>query len=137
MNIIDQIEREEMDKRGEHFYSFRVGDRVRVHVRIKEGRKERIQIFEGLLIAQKRAAYRSTITVRKISSGVGVERIFPIYAPVIEKVEFVSRGRVRRSKLYYLRALRGKKARLRALRMPTGFGAVPVDYEATKKKKKK
>ena len=130
MNIIQQIESEEMDKRGERFYAMRVGDRVRVHVRIKEGAKERIQIFEGLIIARRRASYRSAITVRKISSGVGVERIFPIYAPVVEKVEFVSRGRVRRSKLYYLRKLRGKKARLKALRMPTGFGKIPFEEQA-------
>ena len=132
MNLIDQIESEEMNQRGERFYALRVGDRVKIHVRIKEGSKERIQIFEGVIIARRRAGFRSTITVRKISSGVGVERVFPLYAPVIEKVEFVSRGRVRRSKLYYLRKLRGKKARLRAVRMETGFGVIPFEADNAK-----
>ena len=125
MNIIQQIENEEMAKRGKRFYEFRTGDLVRVHVRIKEGSKERIQIFEGTIIAQRRAGINSTITVRKVSYQIGVERIFPIYAPVVERVEFVRRGKVRRSKLYYLRNLRGKKARLKAVRMPTGFGQIP------------
>lgn len=88
------------------------GDTVRVHVRIREGAKTRIQIFEGTVIAMKHTGIRTTITVRKISNGVGVERIFPIYAPVVEKIEIKSRHRVRRAKLYYLRDLRGKKARL-------------------------
>jgi len=95
---------------------FRPGDTVRVHVRIKEGAKERIQVFEGLVLAYKSAGLRSTMTVRKISYGVGVERIFPIYSPTIEKVEWVRRGKVRQSKLYYLRNLRGKKARLAEVR---------------------
>jgi len=129
MNIIESIEREEIAKRGKNFYEFRVGDQVRVHVRIKEGNKERIQIFEGVIIARRRAGFRSTITVRKVSYGVGVERVFPVYAPVVEKVEFVQRGKVRRSKLYYLRQLRGKKARLRAIRMAPGFGTLLVDLE--------
>ena len=90
----------------------RIGDTVRVHVRIKEGSKERIQVFEGTVIARKHGGTRETITVRKISNGVGVERIFPLHAPVISKIEVKSRHRVRRAKLYYLRALRGKKARL-------------------------
>jgi large subunit ribosomal protein L19 len=96
-----------MDKHDIH-----TGDTVRVHVRIKEGAKTRIQIFEGTVIAMKHTGIRTTITVRKISNGVGVERIFPIYAPVVEKIEIKSRHRVRRAKLYYLRQLRGKKARL-------------------------
>jgi len=90
----------------------RAGDTVRVHVRIKEGAKTRIQVFEGTVIALKHGGPRSTITVRKISNGIGVERIFPIHAPVVEKIEIKSRHRVRRAKLYYLRQLRGKKARL-------------------------
>ena len=92
------------------------GDTVRVHVRIKEGAKTRIQIFEGTVIAMKHSGVRATITVRKISNGVGVERIFPIYSPVVEKIEIKSRHRVRRAKLYYLRQLRGKKARLVEIR---------------------
>lgn len=92
---------------------FQSGDTVRVHVRIKEGDKERIQAFEGVVIARKHAGVRETITVRKTSFGVGVERIFPLHASVIERIELVRRGRVRRAKLYYLRKLRGKAARIR------------------------
>lgn len=92
---------------------FQAGDSVRVHVKIKEGDKERIQIFEGLVIARKHSGVRETITVRKISFSVGVERIFPLHATVIDKIEVIRRGRVRRAKLYYLRELRGKAARIR------------------------
>ncbi len=95
---------------------FRPGDTVKVHVRIKEGSKERIQIFQGVVIAWKSAGPRTTMTVRKVSYGVGVERIFPVYSPTIEKIEWVRRGRVRRAKLYYLRNLRGRKARLKEVR---------------------
>ncbi len=95
---------------------FRPGDTVKVHVRIKEGAKERVQIFEGVVIAWNAAGARSTVTVRKVSYGVGVERIFPIHSPTIERIEWVRRGRVRRAKLYYLRNLRGKKARLTEVR---------------------
>lgn len=93
-----------------------IGDTVRVHVKIVEGSKTRIQVYEGTVIARKHAGVRENITVRKISNGVGVERIFPLHAPVIEQIEVKSRHRVRRAKLYYLRALRGKRARLRELR---------------------
>jgi large subunit ribosomal protein L19 len=93
--------------------AFQSGDTVRVHVRIKEGDKERIQAFEGVVIARKHSGVRETITVRKTSFGVGVERIFPLHASVIDKIELVRRGRVRRAKLYYLRKLRGKAARIR------------------------
>jgi large subunit ribosomal protein L19 len=92
---------------------FQAGDTVRVHVRIKEGDKERIQAFEGVVIARKHSGVRETITVRKTSFGVGVERIFPLHASVIDRIELVRRGRVRRAKLYYLRKLRGKAARIR------------------------
>ena len=92
---------------------FRSGDTVRVHVRIREGEKERIQIFEGVCIRRKRGGPAATFTVRKISYGVGVERVFPIESPSVTKVEIKQRGHVRRSKLYYLRDLSGKKARLR------------------------
>lgn len=90
-----------------------IGDTLKVHVKIKEGDKERIQIFEGTLIARKNKGVSETITVRKISFGVGVERIFPLNAPVIDKIDVVRSGQVRRAKLYYLRALRGKAARLK------------------------
>src|SRR5258706_4607726 len=89
------------------------GDTVRVHVRIKEGDKERIQAFEGVVIARKHSGVRETITVRKTSFGVGVERIFPIHASIIDHIDVVRRGRVRRAKLYYLRKLRGKASRIR------------------------
>lgn len=95
--------------------SFRAGDKVRVHVRIQEGEKERIQIFEGTVIKIHRGGAHSSFTVRKVSYGVGVERIFPFYAPVIEKIEVVTLGRVRRAKLYYLRSRAGKKARIASL----------------------
>ncbi len=93
--------------------AFQPGDTVRVHVRIKEGDKERIQAFEGIVIARKHSGVRETITVRKTSFGVGVERIFPLHASVIDHIDLVRRGRVRRAKLYYLRKLRGKAARIR------------------------
>jgi large subunit ribosomal protein L19 len=91
----------------------RIGDTIKVHVKIKEGDKERIQVFEGVLIARKNSGMGETITVRKISFSQGVERIFPLNAPVIDHIDVVRTGRVRRSKLYYLRALRGKAARLK------------------------
>lgn len=93
--------------------AFRPGDEVRVHYRIREGEKERIQVFQGVVIRRKGGSARETFTVRKVSYGVGVERIFPVHTPKIEKLEVVNRGHVRRAKLYYLRDLRGKKARLR------------------------
>jgi len=91
---------------------FRVGDAVRVHVKVKEGEKERIQVFEGVVIRRRGAGVGETFTVRKIASGVGVERIFPVQSPLVTKVDIKSRGFVRRSRLYYLRDLTGKKARL-------------------------
>jgi large subunit ribosomal protein L19 len=92
---------------------FRPGDTIRVHVKIKEGDKERTQAFEGVLIARNNSGMGETITVRKISFGQGVERIFPVNAPVIDRIDFVRTGLVRRAKLYYLRGLRGKAARLK------------------------
>ena len=92
---------------------FRPGDTVRVHVKIKEGEKERLQAFEGTVIARKHAGPGETFTVRKVSFGQGVERIFPMHSPVIERVDLVRKGSVRRAKLYYLRGLKGKAARIR------------------------
>ena len=92
---------------------FRPGDTVRVHVKIKEGDKYRIQVFEGVVIAQKNNRISSTFTVRKVSSGYGIERIFPLHSPIIEKLEVVKSGKVRRARLYYLRGRRGKAARLK------------------------
>ncbi len=113
MTVLEKIEQGQMKK---DLPAFRPGDNVRVHVKIKEGDKERIQVFEGAVIAQRRAANHSTFTVRKMSFGHGVERIFPLHSPLIEKIEVVRAGRVRRAKLYYLRKLRGKAARIREAR---------------------
>ena len=92
------------------------GDTINVHFIIREGDKERIQIFQGVVIRKRKGKINSTFTVRKISYGIGVERIFPLHSPMIDRIEMVSRGRVRRSRLYYLRKLRGKAARIRELR---------------------
>jgi large subunit ribosomal protein L19 len=112
MTVLDKIEQKQMKK---DLPAFRAGDAVRVHVKITEGDKERIQVFEGTVISRRRASNHSTFTVRKISFGHGVERIFPLHSPVIQKIEVVRPGRVRRSKLYYLRGLRGKAARIRGV----------------------
>jgi large subunit ribosomal protein L19 len=95
---------------------FRPGDTLKVHVRVVEGNKSRIQVFQGVVIRRQGAGVRATFTVRKVSYGVGVERTFPLHTPVIERIEVVSRGDVRRAKLYYLRDLRGKKARIKEKR---------------------
>lgn len=95
---------------------FAPGDTVKVHVKIKEGEKERIQVFQGVVISKRRRATNATFTVRKISYGVGVERIFPLHSPIIDKIEVVTKGRVRRAKIYYLRKLRGKAARIKERR---------------------
>ncbi len=92
---------------------FRVGDTIRVHVRIVEGEKERIQPFEGVVIGKKRGGIRSSFTVRKISYGIGVERVFPTHSPRVDRIDVISRGKVRRAKLFYLRGLKGKAARIR------------------------
>jgi large subunit ribosomal protein L19 len=110
MNIIDQIEKEQMKI---DLPSFRAGDTVKVHVRIKEAEKERIQVFEGVVIKKRNGGSRASFTVRKISYGVGVERIFPLHSPTVDRVEVILRGKVRRSRIYYLRALKGKAARIK------------------------
>ena len=102
-----------INKNKRELPTFRPGDTIRVHVKIKEGDKERLQAFEGTVIARKNTGLGETITVRKVSFGQGVERIFPVHAPVIDHIDVVRTGRVRRSKLYYLRHLKGKAARLR------------------------
>lgn len=109
MNRLDAIEKEQLK---DDIPAFQPGDTVRVHVRIKEGNKERLQAFEGVCIARKHGGVRETITVRKTSFGVGVERIFPLHATIIDHIEVVRYGKVRRAKLYYLRKLRGKSARI-------------------------
>jgi large subunit ribosomal protein L19 len=99
---------------------FRAGDTVRVHVRVVEGDKERIQVFQGVVIGRRGGGTRETFTVRKISGGIGVERIFPLHSPSLNRIEVVRRGKVRRAKLYYLRALRGKAARIEERRDEQG-----------------
>jgi len=113
MNIIDHLEQEQMRL---DMPDFRAGDTIKVHVKIREGEKERIQIFAGVVIKKTKGLAAARFTVRKISGGVGVERIFPLNSPGVDKIEVVSRGRVRRSKIYYLRNLRGKAARIKELR---------------------
>ena len=110
INIVEMYEKEHMKR---DVPDTPIGSTVKVHYRIIEGEKERIQIFEGVVIARNRAALRSTITVRKVTAGMGVERVFPIHSPKMDKVEVTRLGKVRRSKLYYLRELRGKKARIK------------------------
>ncbi len=109
MGAIDVVEKSQMTQRP----AMRSGDTVRVHVKVREGDKERIQIFEGLVIGLHRGGTRGTFTVRKVSFGQGVERIFPLHSPVIQKVDVIRSARVRRAKLYYLRALKGKAARMK------------------------
>ena len=99
--------------------SFRPGDTLRVHVKVTEGNRSRVQVFQGIVIRRQGGGVRETFTVRKISYGVGVERTFPVHTPAIDKIEVVTRGRVRRAKLYYLRDLRGKAARIRERRETT------------------
>lgn len=109
MNRLDFIEKDSLRR---DLPPFRVGDQVRVHVKVKEGDKERVQVFEGLCLRRRGGNAGETFTVRKISNGVGVERIFPVQSPLVTKLEILSRGFVRRSRLYYMRNLTGKKARL-------------------------
>lgn len=113
MNVLEMLEREQMRT---DVPDFRPGDSVRVHARIKEGEKERVQIFEGVVIRRRRGSTGATFTVRKISYGIGVERIFPLHSPSIDKIEIITRGKVRRARLYYLRKLRGKAARIKEKR---------------------
>ncbi|WP_394700212.1 50S ribosomal protein L19 [uncultured Desulfosarcina sp.] len=113
MEIIKNIEREQIRMDMPDFFP---GDTVSVHVKIREGNKERLQAFQGVVISKKKGLANATFTVRKVSYGVGVERVFPMNSPIIDRVEVVTRGRVRRAKIYYLRKLRGKAARIREKR---------------------
>ncbi len=114
MDVIRAIENEQMRV---DIPDFRPGDTIKVHARIKEGEKERIQIFQGVVIRRRKGGTGASFTVRKVSYGIGVERVFPIHSPSIDKVEIVTRGRVRRARLYYLRKLRGKAARIKEKRI--------------------
>ena len=113
MNIINVLEQEQLRS---DIPDFRAGDTVRVHVKVVEGSRERIQMFEGLVIKRQGGGIRETFTVRRIASGVGVERTFPVHSPRLEKIDLLRRGIVRRAKLYYLRKLTGKAARIREKR---------------------
>ena len=114
METVKQMEREMMRL---DLPSFFPGDTVKVHVKIKEGEKERIQAFQGVVISKRKGLASATFTVRKVSYGIGVERIFPLHSPVIDRIEVLTHGRVRRSKVYYLRKLKGKAARLKEKRV--------------------
>jgi large subunit ribosomal protein L19 len=114
MEKIKQLEKENMRL---DLPEFRPGDTVKVHVKIKEGEKERIQVFQGVVISKRKGITSATFTVRKVSYGVGVERIFPLHSPAIDRIELISRGRVRRAKIYYLRNLSGRAARIKEKRL--------------------
>ncbi len=122
MNVIQKLEQEQIDKLTAErpVPDFRAGDTLRVHVKVVEGTRERIQMFEGVCIARNSGGINANFTVRKISYGEGVERIFPLYSPRVDKIEVVRQGIVRRAKLYYLRELRGKKARIQERREDRG-----------------
>ncbi|MFO7786050.1 MAG: 50S ribosomal protein L19 [Thermodesulfobacteriota bacterium] len=113
MDVIETLENEQMRL---DIPDFKAGDTIRVHARIKEGEKERIQVFQGFVLRKRKGRTGATFTVRKVSYGIGVERVFPLHSPTIDKVELVSRGRVRRGRIYYMRKLRGKAARIREKR---------------------
>lgn len=113
MDILQEVQKEQL---RDDLPSFSAGDTIRVNARVREGDKERIQAFEGICIAKKGGGTNETFTVRKVSMGIGVERIFPLHSPSIESIDVLRRGRVRRAKLYYLRGLRGKASRIREKR---------------------
>ena len=115
MNTLDALD---ADSLRDDIPDFRPGDSVKVHVRVVEGNRSRIQVFQGVVIRRQGGGIRETFTVRKVSFGVGVERTFPVHTPVVEKIEVVTRGDVRRAKLYYLRELRGKAAKIKEKREP-------------------
>lgn len=112
MNIIEQLEKEHIAELGKTIPDFAPGDTVKVNVKVKEGERERIQAYEGVCIARNGGGLNESFTVRKISFGEGVERVFPVYSPLVDSIEVVRRGKVRRAKLYYLRERRGKSARI-------------------------
>jgi large subunit ribosomal protein L19 len=128
MNKVDPVEKPRL---RDDLPEFRAGDTVKVHVRVTEAGRERIQVFQGVVIRRRGGGLRETFTVRKVSFGVGVERTFPLHSPQVGKIEVVSRGDVRRAKLYYLRERRGKRARIRELRTPAGGPAqAPAEEQA-------
>jgi len=131
MNLIDELEREQMQASGKQVPDFQPGDTVRVNVKVIEGTRERLQAFEGVCIARAGGGLNENFTVRKISYGEGVERVFPIYSPLVDNIEVVRRGRVRRAKLYYLRGLRGKAARIAEKRVRSEKAKIEATKTAT------
>jgi large subunit ribosomal protein L19 len=128
--ILNAIEKPQM-KSG--IPSFRVGDTVRVHAKVVEGDKERIQVFEGVVIGRQGSGMREAVRVRKLSYGVGVERLFPLHSPMVDKIELAKEGKVRRAKLYYLRELRGRASRIKE--RERSFTAAAVEQKAPEEKK--
>jgi large subunit ribosomal protein L19 len=126
MNPIEAIEREQLQSNVPEFKS---GDTVKVHVKVVEGEKERVQVFQGVVIRKSRGANRATFTVRKISYGIGVERTFPLHSPRIDRIDVVSRGQVRRARLYYLRSLSGKAARITSEKSTRGTAEAETTKE--------
>jgi len=131
MNIIQSLEKAQLK---EVIPNFRVGDTIRVHTKVVEGDKERIQVYEGVLIGRQGAGARELIRVRKLSYGVGVERLFPTHSPMIDKIEIAKQGKVRRAKLYFLRELRGKAARIKEKERVYAVVAGATQVEPTEQK---
>ena len=140
MNVIEKLEKKEAERlmdSGKAVPEFSAGDTLRVQVRVTEGKRTRLQAFEGVCIARSGAGLNENFTVRKISYGEGVERVFPMYSPIVEAVEVVRRGRVRRAKLYYLRNLRGKSARIAERTSGHGMEIAEVTVSKTERKRQR
>jgi large subunit ribosomal protein L19 len=130
MNILQQLDREQIEKLGRDVPDFQPGDTLIVNVKVKEGERARVQAYEGVCIARAGAGFQESFTVRKISYGEGVERVFPLYSPMIESIKVVRRGKVRRAKLYYLRDRRGKSARIAERTDRQGAGPTKAETPA-------
>ncbi|HJW79245.1 MAG: 50S ribosomal protein L19 [Microvirga sp.] len=130
MNILQQLDREQIEKLGRDVPDFQPGDTLIVNVKVKEGERARVQAYEGVCIARAGAGFQESFTVRKISYGEGVERVFPLYSPMIDSIKVVRRGKVRRAKLYYLRDRRGKSARIAERTDRQGAGPAKAETPA-------
>jgi large subunit ribosomal protein L19 len=130
MNILQQLDREQIEKLGREVPDFQPGDTLIVNVKVKEGERARVQAYEGVCIARAGAGFQESFTVRKISYGEGVERVFPLYSPMIDSIKVVRRGKVRRAKLYYLRDRRGKSARIAERTDRQGAGPAKAETPA-------
>jgi large subunit ribosomal protein L19 len=130
MNILQQLDREQIEKLGREVPDFQPGDTLIVNVKVKEGERARVQAYEGVCIARAGAGFQESFTVRKISYGEGVERVFPLYSPMIDSIKVVRRGKVRRAKLYYLRDRRGKSARIAERTDRQGAGTAKAETPA-------